>query len=140
MRFYQIVFAILTFLSFGITNAQTNKTIIKGKVHFLLTLHTLISEEYNKYLELYLNFKINIQNKNFAIDSKFNRQKIKMAIKSLPNESLYYYLANHLLQCNRNQLLQDIGNEEADEELITKTITKYPNGELNDKLTEKYEL
>lgn len=101
---------------------------------------TLISEAYNKYLELYLSFKINIQNKKLNVNHKFSIQKIRTAIKNLPHESVYYYLANHLLQTNREQLIQDIKNEEAVEELITKTITKYPNGELNDKLIEKYDL
>ncbi len=103
---------------------------------------TLISEEYNKFLMLYLNFKMNIQNKKYNINYKDDIQKIRTAIRNFPKESVYYFLANHLLQpqVNREYLIKTIKNEEAVEELITKTITKYPEGELNDKLIKKYDL
>jgi hypothetical protein len=101
---------------------------------------TLISEEFNNFSEMYLNFLISIKHQKLIINEDFNREKIKTAIRNLPKASVYYYLANHLLQTNRKALMQIIKNEAAVEELITKTITKYPNGELNMKLIEKYDL
>ena len=101
---------------------------------------TLISEEYNKFLILYLNFKVNIINKEYNRDYKFGFDKIRTAIRNFPKKSVYFYLANNLLQTNREQLIKEIKNEEAVEEIITKTISKYPDGELNDKLIEKYDL
>lgn len=101
---------------------------------------TLISEEYNKYIEMYLNFKLNNANKKYVDYYKFTMQKIRTAIRNLPNESIYYYLANNLMQTNRTELMQSINNEDAVEELITKIISKYPNGELNDKLMIQYDL
>ena len=103
---------------------------------------TLISEEYNKFLMLYLNFKLNILNKEYNKHYNFGLQKIRTAIRSFPKESVYYFIANHLLlpQINRDYLIKTIKNEEAVDELITKTITKYPDGELNDKLIEQYDL
>lgn len=103
---------------------------------------TLISEEYNKFLMLYLNFKMNIQNKKYNRNYEYDMQKIRTAIRNFPKESVYYFLANYLLQpqVNREYLIKTIKNEEAVEELITKTISKYPEGELNDKLIQKYDL
>jgi hypothetical protein len=92
----------------------------------------MASEAYNKYLELYLNFKMNVQNKKFSAYNEFSRQKCKTAIRELPQESAYYYLAG--------QLLQTVRNEDFVEELVIATIKKFPGGELNDKLMEKYDL
>ena len=99
---------------------------------------TLLSEEYNKFLMLYLNFK----NKSYNKYYEYDRDKITLAIKNFPKASVYYFLANYLLlpETNRKTMMENIKNEEAIEELIIKTITKYPDGELNDKLIEKYDL
>ena len=97
-----------------------------------VTPAVMASEAYNKYLELYLNFKINIQNKKFSEYNKFNKQKCKKAIHELPIKSTYYYLAG--------QLLQTFRTEDFVEDLVIATIIKFPEGELNDKLMKKYDL
>lgn len=97
-----------------------------------VTPPVMASEAYNKYLELYMNFKINVQNKKFSNYNKFNKQKCKTAIHELPMKSTYYYLAG--------QLLQTIRTEDFVEDLVIATIIKFPEGELNDKLMEKYDL
>lgn len=97
-----------------------------------VTPAVMASEAYNKYLELYLNFKINIQNKKFSVFNKFSMQKCKIAIRELPEKSAYYYLAG--------QLLQTLRTEDFAEDLAIATIKKFPDGELNDKLMEKYDL
>jgi hypothetical protein len=103
---------------------------------------TIRSEAFNQFLMLYLNFKLNTLNKKYNRNYEFGIQKIRTAIRTFPKESVYYFLANNLLQpqVNRKYLIEIIKNEEAVEELITKTITKYPDGELNDLLIEKYDL
>lgn len=100
----------------------------KSKVNFA----TLLNEEYNKYLELYVNFKMNIKNKSYSKYNTFSKQKCRMAIRNLPMETGYYYLSNNLL----NELRTD----DFIEDLIISMIKKFPNGELNDKLIEKYDL
>jgi hypothetical protein len=97
-----------------------------------ITPSTLISEEYNKFLEVYINFKINSLSKKFSRYNEFSIQKCKTAIKYLPEESAYCYLANHLLQTVRQ--------EEFVESLITSMIKKFPNGDLNEKLMKLYDL
>jgi len=92
----------------------------------------MANEEYNKYLEIYLNFKINVQNKKFSAYNEFNVQKCKIAIQELPEKSTYYYLAG--------QLLQTFRNEDFAEDLVMDIIKAIPEGELNDKLMEKYDL
>ncbi|MDO5969288.1 hypothetical protein Q4Q35_05660 [Flavivirga aquimarina] len=116
---------ILDVLSFDKT--KVNKTI-------------MVSEEFNNFIEMYLNFKLSEKNKKLILNDGFGFHKIRIAIRNLPKASVYYYLANNLLQTNREKLMKVIKSEEAVEELITKTITKYPNGELNDKLMVKYNL
>ena len=97
-----------------------------------ITPSTLISEEYNKFVEVYINFKINSLNKKFSKYNEFSKEKCKTAIKYLPEESAYYYLVNHLLQTVRK--------EDFVESLITSTIKKFPDGDLNDKLIKLYDM
>ncbi len=97
-----------------------------------ITPVVLASEAYNKYLELYLNFKMNIQNKKYSVYNEFSMQKCKTAIQQLPEESAYYYLSG--------QLLQTLRTEDFVEDLVIATIKAFPEGELNDKLMEKYDL
>ena len=97
-----------------------------------ITPVVLASEAYNKYLELYLNFKMNIQNKKYSAYNEFSMQKCKTAISELPKESAYYYLSG--------QLLQTLRTEDFVEDLVIATIKAFPEGELNDKLMEKYDL
>jgi hypothetical protein len=92
----------------------------------------MANEEYNKYLEIYLNFKINIQNGKFSAYNEFSIQKCKTAIRELPKESAYYYLTG--------QFLHTFRTEDFVEDLVIETIKAFPEGELNDKLMEKYDL
>lgn len=107
---------------------------------------TLINETYNKYLESYLNFKINIINKKNIEYNPISYQKFRTAIKILPKSSVYYYLANHLLQKSNNHLYKIFKsnskfNENALlEELITGIIKHYPNGKLNNSIIKKFQL
>lgn len=107
---------------------------------------TLISEEYNEYLELYVNFKMNVINKKYIAYNEFSEQKIKTVIKVLPKKSVYYYLTNHLLHYSNTDLLKffkidnNIDKEILLEELVTGIIKHYPNGELNGYLFKKFDL
>jgi hypothetical protein len=92
---------------------------------------TLISEEYNEYLELYLNFKISIKEGKYVKYQKFDKYKYDFAEKELPEISKYFYLANHLLHSEN----LDNGND-----LAMKLMQEYPNGALNQKLYAKYQL
>jgi len=90
---------------------------------------TLISQEYNEFLELYLNFKFSKLKKKLITYKEFDREKFDFALKELPQVSKYYYLANNLLYLKYNGQLN---------ELVTKLTDLYPNGELNDELLKKY--
>ncbi|WP_379090011.1 hypothetical protein [Pedobacter sp. UC225_65] len=90
---------------------------------------TLISQEYNEFLELYLTFKFSQLKNKLIIYKEFDKEKFDFALKELPKASRYYYLANNLLHLNDN---------EKTKELVTRLINLYPNGELNDKLLKKY--
>ena len=90
---------------------------------------TLISQEYNEFLELYLNFKLSKLKNKLITYKEFDKEKFDFALKELPQVSKYYYLANNLLYLNYN---------EQSRELVTRLIDLYPNGELNDKLLKKY--
>jgi hypothetical protein len=92
----------------------------------------MASEEYNKFLGLYLNFKINVQNKKYSVHNKFSTQKCKTAIRELPKKSAYYYIAG--------QLLHNFRTEDFAEDLAIETIKAFSEGELNDKLMKKYDL
>jgi hypothetical protein len=92
----------------------------------------MASEAYNKYLELYLNFKVNVQNKKFSAFNEFSKQKCKTAIRELPMQSAYYYIAGQLLEKERT--------EDFAESLLIETIKQFPNGELNEQLRKKYDL
>ncbi|WP_308991349.1 hypothetical protein QLS71_001255 [Mariniflexile litorale] len=90
---------------------------------------TLISQEYNEYLELYLNFKLSKLKNKLITYKEFDKEKFDFALKELPQTSKYYYLANNLLHLNYN---------EQTKELVTTLIDLYPDGKLNDKLLKKY--
>lgn len=92
---------------------------------------TLISQEYNEFIELYLNFKNSLNNKKLTIHVPFDSEKYDLATKELPNLSKYYYLANNLLFANCND--ESI-------ELFKRLAEEYPDKELNDKLIEKYKI
>lgn len=90
---------------------------------------TLISQEYNEFLELYLNFKFSEMKKELVVYKEFDEEKFDFALKELPQSSKYYYLANNLLYLSCN---------EKTKELVTRLVNVYPKGELNDKLSKKY--
>ena len=90
---------------------------------------TVISQEYNEFLELYLSFKLSKLKNELIAYKVFDKEKFDFALKELPPASKYYYLANNLLHSNYNEKIK---------ELVTRLIDLYPDGKLNDKLLEKY--
>jgi hypothetical protein len=90
---------------------------------------TLIGQEYNEFLEMYLSFKFSKLKNQLIAYKEFDREKFDFALKELPPASKYYYLANNLLHSNYN---------EKTKELVTRLIKLYPDGKLNDKLLKKY--
>jgi len=90
---------------------------------------TLIGQEFNEFIELYLNFRNSELKNELTIFKTFDKEKFDFVLKELPQPSKYYYLVNNLLYTDCN---------EETEELYTRLIKEYPDGELNDKLTEKY--
>ncbi len=90
---------------------------------------TMISQEYNEFLELYLTFKFSMLKKKLIAYKGFDKEKFDFALEELPQASKYYYLANNLLHKSYDEQAKT---------LATKLIDLYPNGELNGKLLEKY--
>jgi hypothetical protein len=91
---------------------------------------TMISEEYNEYLEIYLNFKFSMQKGEYVVYKQFDKEKFDFAIQELPEKSRYFYLANNLLHCN---------NLDDNTKLYKMLIRNYPDGNLNNKLDEKFQ-
>lgn len=91
---------------------------------------TLINEEYNEYLEIYLNYKYSIEKKEYVVYKQFDTEKFDFALKELPEISKYYYLANNLLQAEKSHDFKNIAD---------RLIADYPDGELNSMLIEKYQ-
>ena len=90
---------------------------------------TLISQEYNEFLELYLNFKFSKVKNELIIYKELDKEKFDFALKELPRASKYFYLANNLLHLKYNVKTK---------ELVARLIKLYPDGKLNDKLLKKY--
>jgi hypothetical protein len=95
-----------------------------------ISLATMISEEYNEYLEIYLNFKYSMHTGEYVLYKKFDKEKFDFAIQELPEKSRYYYLANNLLHCD---------NLDDNYKLYKSLINEYPLGDLNNKLDEKFQ-
>lgn len=92
---------------------------------------TLLSEEYNEYVENYVNFIMSITKGEYIKYHPFNMEKVSVITEELPNNSLYYYVVNHLL----------IGDIDDERKMIAKEmIERYSDGELNDKLKGKFKL
>ncbi|MCG2615176.1 hypothetical protein LZZ85_12825 [Terrimonas sp. NA20] len=89
---------------------------------------TMISQEYNEFLELYLTFKFSKRNSQLITYKEFDKEKFEFALQELPSASRYFYLANNLLHLNNGK----------EKELADRLIALYPGGELNDKLRGKY--
>ena len=90
---------------------------------------TLISEMYNEYIEFYLNFVMNMVNKEYIEYRPFNMEKLQVAAVELPEKSAYYYIANHLL---------NLENKSGYKKICNRMMQKYPDEELNDKLKERF--
>ncbi len=117
-----------------------DKDYLKGKVkseiiEFLefdknaIDFAVLSSDQYNDYLEFYLTYKRNKKLGNSSEYYAFNKDKFQFAASELPGISKYYYLANQLLHQEKT-----IENKE----LSIQLVQKYPNGDLNEKLEEKF--
>jgi hypothetical protein len=91
---------------------------------------TLINEEYNEYLENYLNFKYSIKENEYVIYKQFNKEKFDFAMDVLPKISRYHYLANNLLQVEKSEEFKNLADI---------LLTDYPDGGLNDKIIKKYQ-
>ncbi|TDO22737.1 hypothetical protein [Pedobacter duraquae] len=90
---------------------------------------TMISQEYNEFLELYLSFKYSKLKNELIIYKELDKEKFDFALKELPQTSKYFYLANNLLHLKYNIKTK---------ELVARLIKLYPAGKLNDKLLRKY--
>ena len=91
---------------------------------------TMLSEEYNEYMEIYLNFKFSMHKGEYVVYKKFDKEKFDFAIQELPEKSRYSYLANNLLHSY---------NLDDNYKLYKMLINDYPVGDLNEKLNEKFE-
>jgi hypothetical protein len=91
---------------------------------------TMISQEYNEFLELYLTFKFSKLKKELIAYKEFDQEKFEFALQELPKASRYFYLANNLLYLNDDGKAKD---------LVARLIELYPGGELNDKLRGRYQ-
>lgn len=98
---------------------------------YLINDATLINEEYNEFVEEYVNFLTNIANKGYKKFNPFSLQKLKIVATELPEKSVYHYVANQFL------LIDDASEFKG---IIKKFIVQYPNGDLNSKLREKYKI
>lgn len=90
---------------------------------------TMMSQEYNEFLELYLHFKFSKQKNKLIAYKAFDQEKFDFALAEIPTASKYYYLANQLLH---------VKNHEKTKPLVTTLLGLYPNGKLNNQLLEKY--
>ena len=90
----------------------------------------LYCDQYNEYLEFYLTYKKNRMTGNSSEYYAFNKDKFQFAVSELPEMSQYYYLANQLLHQE---------NTIENKDLSIELVQKYSNGDLNDKLEEKYQ-
>ena len=100
----------------------------------------ILSEEYNKFLMLYLNFKLNITNKKYNSHYSFSIQKGKIIFKKFPRISVFYFMQNYLLFTNKEQLLKDLKSEDDAEGLINSVVKNAPDKVLKEKLIKKYDL
>ena len=89
----------------------------------------LTCDQYNDYLEFYLTYKLNERNKNDLKYYPFNKEKFEFVTEVLPEKLQYYYLANQLLHQE---------NTIENKDLSFRLVQKYLNGDLNEKLEEKY--
>ena len=91
---------------------------------------TLKTQMYNEYVEFYINFVMNLEEKKYIEFRPLSIKKINVAYSELPRESAYYYISNHLLNVKNIDLFKKKYKE---------IISRFPNGELNEKLKVKFE-
>jgi len=117
-----------------------DKEYLKGKVkleikEFLefdknaIDFAVLYSDQYNDYLEFYLTYKFNKRNGNNLKYYPFDKEKFELVTEVLPEKSQYYYLANQLL--HQENTLEN-------KALSIQLVQNFTNGDLNEKLEEKY--
>jgi hypothetical protein len=94
--------------------------------------YEMLSENYNKYLQLFLNFIVNTYNKEYKKYNKFSKVKCQLAMRNFPKQLAYHYIATCVCKEKRE--------EDFIEEMIVSTIRHYPDGEFNELLFEKYDL
>ncbi|BDD11234.1 hypothetical protein FUAX_36660 [Fulvitalea axinellae] len=94
-----------------------------------LAYATLTSEQFNEYLELYLHYKLSVKRHKFVRHQALNTEKFDFALRTLPKSTLYHYLANRLLEADKSAEINA---------LYHKLLKKYPAGELNNQLVEKF--
>lgn len=118
-----------------------DKDYLKGKVkpkimEFLefdkdaIDFAVLSCDQYNDYLEFYLTYKFNKRNGDNLEYYPFNKEKFELVTEVLPKKSQYYYLANQLL--HQENIIEN-------KDFSIQLIQKYPNGDLNERLEEKYQ-
>lgn len=98
--------------------------------HSKVDYATLMSQEFNEFIELYVNFKNSLKNKELIIFKEFDAEKYNLANEILTGQLKYYYLANNLLHSESKNELKDA---------YLRFVAEYPNGDLNTALLKKYE-
>lgn len=91
---------------------------------------TILSDQYNDYLEFYLTYKINKEKGSSIVYKEFDKEKFDFVMSELPKNSQYYYLANQLLHQE---------NSADNKDLSIQLIEKYSKGDLNEKLMQKFQ-
>ena len=92
---------------------------------------TLKTQMYNEYVEFYINFVMNLEEKKYIEFRPLSIKKINVAFSELPSESAYYYISNHLLNVKDINLFKKKSQE---------IISRFPQGELNEKLKTKFKI
>jgi hypothetical protein len=90
---------------------------------------TIISQEYNEFLELYINLKYSAKSHELVVYKAFDKEKYDLVSSVLPQLSKYLYLANNLLHSNKTEQTRA---------LYKRIVKEYPEGELNAKLINKF--
>jgi hypothetical protein len=96
---------------------------------YIVNEGTLLCEEYNEYIENYINFIISMSKGEYKKYYPFNMEKVSFVAKEIPTNSLYYYIGNHLLKANI---------DEESKMIAKRFFERYPEGELNINLKEKF--
>ena len=132
---------LLKYLTFR--KKETYKEIIKtGKVpekmanilafdKFNINPIVLKTQMYNEYVEFYINFVMNLEEKKYIEFRPLSIKKINVAYSELPSESAYFYISNHLLNVKDINLFKKKSQE---------IISRFPQGELNEKLKTKFKI